>query len=278
MTSINTNKITFIGAGNMASSLMGGLLAKGFDPKNITASDPNTEALQNLEHKYNVNTVSNNANAVKQATVVILAVKPQIMSKVCKPLASSLAETKPLIISIAAGIALNSLEKWLSPELSIVRCMPNTPALLQQGATGIFANGQVSDTQKESAKNILDAVGLTLWLNTEKELDAVTAVSGSGPAYFFLLMEAMIKAGIELGLDTETAKDLTLQTALGAAAMALDSTDSPEILRKNVTSPGGTTEQAILSFQQNNFSEIVNKALGAANKRSASLTEELDRN
>jgi pyrroline-5-carboxylate reductase len=271
-------KIAFVGAGNMASSLIGGLIARGFVAKNISASDPFEASLKNITLQYAVRTTPDNNDAIAGADVVVLAVKPQVMKSVSENICSSVQKNKPLVISIAAGISLNSLQRWLGEKTAIVRCMPNTPALVQLGATGMFANENVNEMQKQVAKNILDAVGISLWLKNEKELDAVTALSGSGPAYYFLLMEAMIKAGIAQGLDVDTAKKLTLQTALGAATMAIQSADEPAELRRKVTSPNGTTEQAIASFQENNFEQIVKEALQAAEKRSVTLSEELGKN
>ncbi|MCB1614590.1 MAG: pyrroline-5-carboxylate reductase [Pseudomonadales bacterium] len=267
--------LTFIGAGNMASSLIGGLLAKGYPADRITATDAQPETLERIKNALYINTTTDNLEAVNNANAVILAVKPQSMKAVALELAPALQKRKPLVISIAAGINLSSLEKWLGSGLAIVRCMPNTPALIQQGATGLFANKNTSEADKTLAQNILEAVGLALWLDTENQLDAVTALSGSGPAYFFLMIEAMEQAGIKLGLNEKTARQLTLQTALGAAAMAQGSSDTPEELRKKVTSPGGTTEQAIHSFQQSKFNLIVQTAVEAANARSIGLSSEL---
>jgi len=272
---LNNTKIAFIGAGNMANSLMGGLLAKGFLPKNILASDPYEATRKNIAAQYGVYITNNNCDAVRQAEVVVLAVKPQSMKAVTQEISAVVEKQNPLVISIAAGIGIKSLQHWLGEKTSIVRCMPNTPALVQLGATGMFANAYVSEPQKLLAKTILDAVGISLWLKEEKELDAVTALSGSGPAYYFLLMEAMIKAGVSQGLDPETAKQLTLQTALGAAALAAKSEDAPAELCRKVTSPNGTTEQAILSFQENHFEALVQRAMDAAQRRSRELAVEL---
>jgi pyrroline-5-carboxylate reductase len=273
---VNNTQIAFIGAGNMANSLIGGLLAKGFSPGNIFASDPYEATRKNIAEKYGIDTANNNSEAVQKAEVIVLAVKPQAMKAATQDIASVVQVRKPLIISIAAGISIGNLQQWLGDQTAIVRCMPNTPALVQLGATGMFANHYVTDQQKHLAKTILDAVGISLWLKDENELDAVTALSGSGPAYYFLLMEAMIKAGVLQGLDPETAKQLTLQTALGAATLAAKSEDAPAELRRKVTSPHGTTEQAILSFQKNGFEEIVQQALDAAQRRSRELATEPD--
>lgn len=273
---LNKTRIAFIGAGNMASSLIGGLLAKGISTQHIAASDPYPGTREAVARQYGIHVTDNNAAIVETADVVVLAVKPQVMKSVALDLASVVQKRKPLVISIAAGINIHSLQNWLGQQTAIVRCMPNTPALVQLGATGLYANALVTAEQKNLAKSILDAVGISLWLQTESELDAVTALSGSGPAYYFLLMEAMIAAGIQMGLSAETAQQLTLQTALGAATMATNSSDSPAELRRKVTSPKGTTEQAILSFQKNHFEKMVEQALSAARDRSIELSRELD--
>ena len=270
--------IAFIGAGNMASAIMGGLIENGFAATSIYASDPSQEKLNELNTKFGINTNTNNQAIIEQADVVIVAVKPQVMELVLSPLQDALKAKQPLLISVAAGINLNSLMQWAGADndkLAIVRCMPNTPALVGQGASGLLANSNVSAQQKELSETILNAVGISLWVEKESELDAVTAVSGSGPAYYFLFMEAMIEAGKKLGLSESTAKQLTLKTALGAATMASESSDSPAQLRKNVTSPNGTTEQALNSFVESGIEAIVEKALKAANDRSVSLSEEL---
>lgn len=270
--------IAFIGAGNMASAIMGGLIENGFAASSIYASDPSQEKLDELNTKFGINTNTNNQAIIEQADVIIVAVKPQVMELVLSPLQDALKAKQPLLISVAAGINLNSLMQWAGADnekLAIVRCMPNTPALVGQGASGLLANSNVSAQQKELSETILNAVGISLWVEKESELDAVTAVSGSGPAYYFLFMEAMIEAGKKLGLSESTAKQLTLKTALGAATMASESSDSPAQLRKNVTSPNGTTEQALNSFVESGIEAIVEKALKAANDRSVSLSEEL---
>src|SRR5690606_9664446 len=190
----------------MANSLIGGLLAKNFSPENILASDPHEALLKNITTQYAIHASHDNGEVARRADVIVLAVKPQVMKVVAQGIAPLVQAHKPLMISIAAGISIESLQQWLGAETAIVRCMPNAPALVQLGATGMFANNYVSHQQKHLAKNILDAVGISLWLKEEKELDAVTALSGSGPAYYFLLMESMIKAAIAQGLDPETAK------------------------------------------------------------------------
>ena len=266
--------IAFIGAGNMASAIIGGLIQTR-DPQSIWACDPSQEKLNDLHETFGIQTTTNNLDAIPNVDVIILAVKPQVMEQVLAPLQSALQQKQPLIISVAAGINLNSLATWCGGDLPIVRCMPNTPALVGQGASGLYANKQTTDQQKEISETILNAVGMSVWVKNEDELNAVTAVSGSGPAYYFLFMEAMIAAGEKLGLSKETATSLTLKTALGAATMASNSDIDPAQLRKNVTSPNGTTEQAINTFMENDFETLVEKALTAASDRSVSLSEEL---
>jgi pyrroline-5-carboxylate reductase len=273
---MKTNKIGFIGGGNMASSLISGLIASGHAPEQIWVSDINPDALADLKKQLNVNTSANNDEVVNAVDVVVLAVKPQTLGAVAQSIAAPIQQKKSLVVSIAAGINQNSLSRWLGTDAAIVRCMPNTPALVLTGATALHANANVSAEQCDLAENILRAVGIALWVADEAELDAVTAVSGSGPAYFFLLMEAMEKAALELGLGRETARLLVQQTALGAAKIALESAESPEQLRKRVTSPGGTTQQAIETFEQGGFTELVSKALHAARDRSIEMSKQME--
>ncbi|NOR43627.1 MAG: pyrroline-5-carboxylate reductase [Gammaproteobacteria bacterium] len=271
-------KIGFIGGGNMAGSLIGGLINSGHLATDIIVNEPDDARCKALTEEFSVST-GPDINILDDCETIVLAVKPQILRTVCLQLAKRPTDNR-LFISIAAGVKSTDIQRWLSQSNSsqqqaIVRCMPNTPALLQCGASGLFANESVTGIQKQQAENVLNAVGLVIWVESEDLLNAVTAVSGSGPAYFFLLMEAMQKAGEKLGLTTEIAQQLVLQTALGAARMATESDIPPADLRKNVTSKGGTTEQAILSFQSVNFQEIVFQALKAANDRSISLADEL---
>jgi len=265
--------IGFIGGGNMAISLIGGLIAAGYTASDITVSEPDEHRLRDLKDRFNIKTSTNN-DATLHCETILLCVKPQLLSNVCQQLDHNKIKGS-LFISIAAGIKSTDINRWLNNGQAIVRCMPNTPALLQCGATGLFANEAVTASQKKQAEAIMQAVGITVWVNNEDLLNAVTAVSGSGPAYFFLMMEAMQQAGVKLGLTTEVAQQLVLQTALGAARMANESEISPAELRQQVTSKGGTTEQAIISFQSANFMQTVAEALNAANNRSISLAEEL---
>ncbi|MDO9048020.1 MAG: pyrroline-5-carboxylate reductase [Methylobacter sp.] len=273
---MKTNKIGFIGGGNMASSLISGLIASGHAPEQIWVSDINPDTLTALKKQLNVNTSANNDDIINAVDVVVLAVKPQTLSTVAQSISTQIQQKKSLVVSIAAGINQNSLSRWLGADIAIVRCMPNTPALVLTGATALHANDKVTDEQRDLAENILRSVGIALWVNDEAELDAVTAVSGSGPAYYFLLMEAMEKAALELGLSQETARLLVQQTALGAAKIALESAESPEQLRKRVTSPGGTTQRAIETFEQGGFTELVSKALHAARDRSIEMSKQME--
>lgn len=267
--------IGFIGGGNMAASLIGGLREAGCAGERIVVAEPDSARREQLRADYSVRTTEHNADTLAQ-DFVVLAVKPQVLPTVCRHLQPRAGDCGCAFISIAAGIRSASIDRWLGGGQAIVRCMPNTPALLQCGATGMFANAAVSDTQREQAEAILASVGLTVWVKEEALLDAITAVSGSGPAYYFLLMEAMSEAGVELGLDADTAQQLVTQTALGAARMMAQSDDSAATLRANVTSKGGTTEQAIRSFEQNGFRGMVKQALRAARDRSIELADELD--
>jgi pyrroline-5-carboxylate reductase len=273
---MKTHKIGFIGGGNMASSLISGLIASGHDPEQIWVSDINPDTLTALKELLCINTSTNNDDIINAVDVVVLAVKPQTLSAVTQGIAALIQQKKSLVVSIAAGINQQSLSRWLGTDTAIVRCMPNTPALVLTGATALYANDKVSAEQCDLAENILRSVGIALWVENESELDAVTAVSGSGPAYYFLLMEAMEKAALELGLNQETARLLVQQTALGAAKIALESTESPEQLRRRVTSPGGTTQQAIEVFEQGGFTELVSKALHAARDRSIEMSKQME--
>jgi pyrroline-5-carboxylate reductase len=273
---MSTPRIAFIGGGNMAASLIGGLRAQGVPATSICASDPGVDKRAELEAAHGIETSGDNGQAIANADVVVLAVKPQVMQTVCRDLASHL-QSNQLIVSIAAGINCASLQHWLGEQAprAIVRCMPNTPSLLRQGVSGLYANAQASEQQKQQAEQLLSAVGVALWLDEESLIDAVTAVSGSGPAYFFLMIEAMTSAGEQLGLPRDTAAQLTLQTALGAARMACENEVEAAELRRRVTSPNGTTEAAIKAFQAGGFETLVQQAMNAAAQRSAELAEQL---
>jgi len=269
--------ISFIGGGNMATSLIGGLIADGRDPASIYVSDVDTAKLEALADTFRIQTSSDNEEAVRLASAVVFAVKPQDMAPVVKGVAVPGKAHRPLFISIAAGVREPDILRWLGYDAAIVRSMPNTPALVSSGATALYANPFVSDEQRNLAESVLRAVGLTLWVDDEGLLDAVTAVSGSGPAYYFLLMECMERAGIALGLSKDHARMLTIQTAFGAAKMALESSDPPATLRTRVTSPGGTTERALDTLMAGGMEHLVHEALHAAHGRSVELGVEFGR-
>ena len=271
MSAVLNCNITFIGGGNMAQALIGGLISRGLPATRITVSDP-VENVRQLLLEKDVHVTDDNAAALKDADIVVLAVKPQVLGTVLKPL-HGLFDGK-LIISIVAGAEIKTISE-LTGNDRVVRVMPNTPALVQTGAHGIFAYEVVESKDRELATQVLAATGLTIWVNSEAQVDAVTAVSGSGPAYFFYMMESMIRAGKNMGLDEKVATALTLQTALGAAQMAITSSNSPSELRKNVTSPNGTTQAALEVFDRAQISQNIQTALAAAQKRSQELAQEL---
>jgi pyrroline-5-carboxylate reductase len=269
---LKNSKIAFIGAGNMANSLIRGLLNKQVPAANLYATDINPNQLQTLKQDCGINT-GNAADVAKNADVIVLAVKPQVMATACESLAPLIGKPDCLILSIAAGTPISSLERWLGADRPIVRCMPNTPSLVGVGATGLYANTQCSSAHIELASAIMEAVGIACWLHAEKDIDTVTALSGSGPAYYFLMMEAMEKAAIAMGLDSAVARKLSIQTALGAAQLAAGSDVAPDELRRRVTSPGGTTERALQSFDSNGFESMVDTAMRAAQARAAELSK-----
>ena len=271
MSAVLNCNITFIGGGNMAQALIGGLIARGMPTTRITVADPFENVRQLLQEK-DVHVTDNNIAAIEKADIVVLAVKPQVLANVLKQL-RGLLDGK-LVISIVAGAEIATMAA-LSGTDRIVRVMPNTPALVQTGAHGLYATDVVDAKDRELASQVLAATGLTIWVNSEAQIDAVTAVSGSGPAYFFYMMESMIRAGKNLGLDEKVATALTLQTALGAAQMAITSANSPAELRKNVTSPNGTTQAALEVFDRAQISQNIQSALAAAKKRSQELAQEL---
>ena len=268
-------RIGFVGGGNMARSLVGGLVARGMAPGRITVSEPQPTPREALARDFGVRTTADNAEAVRDADVVVLAVKPQVLREVCTALAPSLPPDA-LVVSIAAGVRIAQFERWLGGPRAIVRAMPNTPALVGEGAAGLVANSRTTDAQRASARSILEAAGAVAWIEREELMDAVTAVSGSGPAYFLLLIEALEAAAMEQGLAPATARELVLQTALGAARMARDATESPATLRERVTSPGGTTEAALEAFAAGGFRELVASAVARATERGRELSAALD--
>ncbi|CAC9655477.1 Pyrroline-5-carboxylate reductase (EC 1.5.1.2) [uncultured Gammaproteobacteria bacterium] len=272
-----TTTIGFIGAGNMAHALISGLINNGFEASNIKLSDTDTTLLSQRKLEFGVEVFTDNSQVATGCDVVVLAVKPQILSSVCKEIKIH-TRHRPLMISIAAGVKSRDINAWLGGGASIVRTMPNTPALVGKGATGMVANDAVSDKQKELAEQILGSVGEYFWVKEETMLDAVTALSGSGPAYFFLMIESMTNAGVALGLDKQIAEKLSIQTALGASTMSKQSADSARELRAKVTSKNGTTQAAIESFQEQNFEIIISHAMRAAFERAREIGFELSDN
>ena len=268
--------IAFIGGGNMARSLIGAQLARGIPAATIRVAEPRAEARDGLAREFGVPVFADNALAVANADCVVLAVKPQVIREACATLVAPLADSRTLVISIAAGIRLAQLERMLGTERAIVRCMPNTPALVGAGASGLCANRHVAPEQRGLAGQILAAAGVVRWIDDEAQMDAVTALSGSGPAYFFLLVEAMEDAAVKLGLPRDTARVLAAQTCLGAGHMLADGDETAATLRRRVTSPHGSTAAAIAVFEQGGFSALVERALTAAEQRGAAMSAELD--
>ena len=264
--------IAFIGGGNMARSLIGGLIAAGSDPGTIRVADPNADCRDALAADFGVSTFAGASAAVDGASTWLFAVKPQVMRQVCESLAAVAQSTQPLVVSIAAGITSTQLERWLGGNAAVVRSMPNTPALLGAGVTGLFANAHVDANGRQSAQALLSSAGQTVWIDEEAKMDAVTGVSGSGPAYVFLLAEAMEAAAIKEGLAPDAARTLVLQTVLGAARMLTGSDVAPEELRRRVTSPNGTTQAAIETFQAGGFETLVAAAIHAATVRGQQLS------
>lgn len=265
------NQITFIGGGNMARSLIGGLMQAGTDAKAIHVAEPGEPARARLQAEFGVATHTDNSEAVAGADIVVLAVKPQILPGVCNDLGPALARSHPLVISIAAGIRTDQIERWLGADTAIVRVMPNTPALIGAGANGLYANARVDARQREQAQGILEASGICEWVEDESLMDTVTGISGSAPAYFFLLVEALEDAAAAQGLDRESARHLAAQTCLGAGRMMMESGEPPAELRRRVTSPHGTTQAALDSFAHDELRAIVARAVDAARRRGAEL-------
>ena len=266
-----TRQIAFIGGGNMARSLIGGLIAKGQPPAGIRVAEPVPALRQALQHDFGVDVFETAAQAINGAAIWVLATKPQVLRHVCEDLAASAQVSQPLVVSIAAGITSTQIGRWLGGNIKVVRTMPNTPALLGAGVSGLYADAAASKQEREFAEALLAAAGKTVWLEEEAQMDAVTAVSGSGPAYVFLLAEAMIDAGVAEGLSADAARTLALQTVLGAARMLTESDVDAAELRRRVTSPNGTTQAAIETFETGGFRKLVEAAIHAASQRGKQL-------
>jgi pyrroline-5-carboxylate reductase len=268
---MNTQTIGFIGGGNMARSLAGGLRNNGWDSQHLFISDPEQAVCDTLRDRLGVRVTSDNAEVAGSVDVLVLAVKPQVLAAVARDLAAVVSQKPPLVISIAAGIRTGDIARWLGDGVPIVRAMPNTPALVGSGASALFAGPGVTEAMRATAESILRAIGVAVWIDKEDQMDVVTALSGSGPAYFLLVMEALEAAAVEHGLDRETARLLTLETAFGAAKMALEDDEEPARLRERVTSPGGTTERAVQTLEAAGIRTHFEKALAAAAARSREL-------
>ena len=269
----NTPRIAFIGAGNMAGSLIDGLLAHGHPADKVRASTRSEASATRVSEQYGISCGTDNQALASWAEVLVLAVKPQMMRDTCEALVHDL-DHQPLVISVAAGITTDLMDKWLGGNRAIVRSMPNTPSALHAGATGLYANALVTEQQRQLAQQLLSAVGIAEWVEDEALMDAVTAVSGSGPAYYFLMMELMEKAGTELGLDADTARRLTIQTALGAARMAAEGEYDPSELRRRVTSKNGTTDRAITTFLNEGLEDTIRKGMAGARDRGREMAAE----
>jgi pyrroline-5-carboxylate reductase len=273
---MNASRIAFIGGGNMAAALIGGLLqdAPAGSRPSIVVADPNEDRRRALAERLDVETTADNHAALAGAQVVVLAVKPQMMREVAEALAAPLAAGQ-LVLSIAAGIPVAALQRWLGGHAAVVRAMPNTPSMVGCGASGLFAAEAVSEAQRSDAESLMRAVGVVQWLDDESAIDEVTALSGSGPAYVFYLMESMQAAAEELGMAADTARVLTLETVFGAAKLALAADESPAGLRARVTSPGGTTERAIAALDESGVREAFVRAVRASRDRSRELAAQI---
>ncbi len=264
--------IAFIGGGNMARSLIAGLVRQGVAATRIHVAEPVQALRDALDADFGVTVHASASEAASRADTWVLAVKPQVLREVCGSLRDIAQQRRPLLVSIAAGITSAQLDRWLGGDLPVVRAMPNTPALLGAGVTGLFATAQVSGAQRAQADAVLCSAGRTVWVDEEALMDSVTAVSGSGPAYVFLLAEAMEAAGIAQGLPADAARTLVQQTLLGAARMLDEAGEPAAELRRRVTSPGGTTQAAIECFQAGGFERLVDSALKAAQQRGQELS------
>lgn len=264
-------RITFVGGGNMATCLIGGLIARGTRAATIVVAEPLAEQRARLERRFGVQTRATGAEALGEADVVVLAVKPQQMAAAARSIAGAVAVRRPLMISIAAGIRLGDLARWLGPGIPLVRTMPNLPALIEAGVSALYAGDDVGAEARSDAEAILSACGRTVWVPAEEQMDVVTAVSGTGPAYFFLLIEALQAAAVELGLDPDIARTLCIETAQGAGRMAAASDLTPAQLREQVTSKGGTTAAAMDVLEAADLRAILARAVAAAARRSGEL-------
>lgn len=274
---VSSPVIALIGAGNMGGALLEGLIRHGYSAENLFASDPSEKKLSHYRDKFGIQTTIDNKKAISSANIVIFAIKPQLFAQISKELQMSLHQLQPLIISIAAGIRIQDIKRWLniSQEMTIVRAMPNMPAVIGEGATALYSETEQSSPLCQLAENLLSTVGIVRWVAEEALLDTITALSGSGPAYFYLMMEALEKAAVELGLPSQLAHTFTLQTVLGAAKMGMKMNIPFTKLREQVTSKGGTTEKGLAVLEENDIQNLLKKALEAAKLRAEELAKQL---
>jgi pyrroline-5-carboxylate reductase len=268
---LTTTSVAFIGGGNVARSMIGGLVSLGVQTSTIAVSEPDPTLRAALAADFGVRACAGNGDAVRDADLCVLAVKPQVLRAVCEALAPAIRERRPLVVSVAAGIPVSRIEDWLGAQIAIVRAMPNTPALLGASATALYANAHVSEAQREQAARLFEAVGIARWISDESLMDTVTATSGSGPAYVFALVEAMQAAAVAQGLPAEIARELIAQTILGAGRMLVESGEDAATLRRRVTSPGGVTAEALRCFERRGFDSLIAEAIAAATSRGAEL-------
>lgn len=266
--------LCFIGCGNMGRSLIGGLLADGYRADRLCGIDPNPQQREITQGRFGIEVYEDNPGIVNQADILVLAVKPQQMQATLTGLAAAINGARsPLVISVAAGIRIAAIDQWLGHDLPVIRAMPNTPAIIRTGVTGLYANQRTTAEHRQQAESLMRSVGAVVWVAVEEQLDIVTALSGSGPAYFFLLMELLESAAVEQGLPSEQARLLTMETALGAARMVMESSHTAATLRQQVTSPGGTTEAALRVLTQGGIENLIRQALDAARDRSVELAD-----
>lgn len=277
--SFKSKKITFVGGGNMARSLISGLIKHGMPNENIQVIVPDSERATSLAEDFQIRTQPKADNRILNVDIILFAVKPQILKPVCKDIAKFLNNSSAIVLSIAAGIKTDNIRQWLnksdSNSIKIIRAMPNTPALIGLGATGLFGAGELDEAETAYIESVFNAVGISIWVNSESDLDTVTALSGSGPAYLFSLFEHLISAGVEHGLSVDQAFQLVTQTAVGAAQMAKTAQkNNIKTLRNNVTSKGGTTEAGLNVLAEHNFEHIIKKVISAAKNRSLELSKD----
>ncbi|MFY0663662.1 MAG: pyrroline-5-carboxylate reductase [Natronospirillum sp.] len=271
----HSSRIAFIGVGNMAGAIAAGMIKNGFARDDVLGTTRSADSARHATETYGIAVGTDNAAAISQADVVVLAVKPQMMYDTCQTLKAAIQARNPLVVSVAAGIRAEDLDRWLGGDLAVVRCMPNTPSMLGAGMSGLYANDRTTKAQKTLCTRIFNAVGSTVWVDREEDMHTVTAISGSGPAYFYRFVEALMKAGQARGLSEQQAHQLATCTALGAARMMTETEDSPALLRQKVCSPKGTTEQAIMTFDREGLDTLVDHAVQACFGRSEELAREL---